>query len=115
MAREIRTDPRANDSGRWGCAWLLSCIVLILMGAARTSEDEVPDPMCAVGGLGIVAWVAWLCKSYRCPVCGDRLEMRFVLWRDQEDRADRKPVYHVCPRCDVEWDFGLAWYRENSD
>jgi hypothetical protein len=115
MGREIRADPRPRDSGAWGCVSLLLPIALIVV-AAGTTEHERPGPMCAVGTLGIVAWIVQ--QSYRpywCPVCGDRLERIRVGWDGPEDRAIKKPVYHDCPRCDVLWDSGLVWYRDNSD
>jgi hypothetical protein len=115
MTREVRPDPRPRDSGRWGCAGLLLAITLILV-AAGTTEHEKPGPMCAVGGLGIVAWfLKQLYWPYWCPVCGDRLKMIRVGWDGPEDQADKKPIYHDCPRCEVQWDSGLVWYRDNSD
>jgi hypothetical protein len=91
---------------------MLYCVALILVSAAGTKEDEAPGPLFFVGFLGIVVCLAWQCKSYRCPECGDRLKMILV---GRQGGGDKGPIHHDCPRCNLEWDAGDEWYADNSD
>jgi hypothetical protein len=112
MAREVRPDPRPHDSGNLGCAALLVSFALIVL-ASITTERAAPGPVAAVGGLGVVAWVAHQLarhfRPYRCPGCGDRLKKTFLSEAAPGGREDGGPIHCVCPWCDVEWDTGSRW------
>jgi hypothetical protein len=118
MAREIRADPCPRDSGWWGCVGLLLAIALIVV-ASSTTERAAPGPLAVIGGMGIVAWVAYQLvqyfKPYRCPGCGDHLtEMICVGRHGSRNQEEMGPVYYQCPRCDIEWDSGRVW-SDNAD
>jgi hypothetical protein len=111
MAREVRPDPRPRDSGNTGCAVLVLSFAVIVLASA-TTERAAPGPVSAVGGLGVVACLAYQLvrhfRPYRCPGCGDRLKKTFLA-EAAGARGEGGPIHCVCPRCDVEWDTGGRW------
>ena len=104
---------RKSPTKRAGIFFFQGLVVVAGIGAlAAVAGDAIAlSTGLVLFGVAFAASVVgsvWSMRTYGCPECGQRLLPPSGWWH----RFPGVPILMRCPRCDVDWDFGLRGPRD---